>query len=242
MRSVVRGIPTSSRCVLAAIGVAVAASASAEPYRLLSIESAHVRWQPRPGASRITLRYALVTGDIETVGARNCARMRPLTSLLQVSDISQPAFVQAVAQAFARWERVIDISFVEVSDTARAEIIIGAQSEPDGFAFANVVAADAGAVTVNEITSAQICLNPEKRWKVGFNGNLAVYDLVHTISHEIGHAIGLDHPDERGHLMSFRYHESRADLSEGDIRGALQLYAMRRDGPTATLAAPTTSE
>ena len=39
------------------------------------------------------------------------------------------------------------------------------------------------------IARSQICLNPRQRWKIGFDGNLTVYDITHTLAHEIGHAI-----------------------------------------------------
>ncbi len=45
--------------------------------------------------------------------------------------------------------------------------------------------------------------------------------------HEIGHAIGLDHPTGRGHIMSFRYSEKLDGLSGGDIAGAAYVYGAR---------------
>jgi hypothetical protein len=60
-----------------------------------------------------------------------------------------------------------------------------------------------------------ICLNPLKRWKVGFDGDLKSYDLRYTIAHEIGRAIGLDHPAADGQIMGCRYEEQFRDLLAG---------------------------
>src|SRR5690606_1561780 len=56
------------------------------------------------------------------------------------------------------------------------------------------------------------------------DGNLDVYDLRYTIAHEIGHAIGLDHPGPAGQLMSYRYDEKQTGPQPGDINGAAMLY------------------
>ena len=61
-----------------------------------------------------------------------------------------------------------------------------------------------------------------------FGGSLAVYDLRYTITHEIGRAIGLDHPVPAGQLMPFRYQEEFRALQAGDIEGAVQLYGSKR--------------
>jgi hypothetical protein len=61
-----------------------------------------------------------------------------------------------------------------------------------------------------------------------FGGSLAVYDLRYTITHEIGRAIGLDHPVPAGQLMPFRYQEQFRALQAGDIEGAVQLYGSKR--------------
>ena len=218
------------------IALFAAFTARAESYRLLSIEKALVRW-PLPVANeRIVLRYSVAQTLVVTPGATNCGRLRPVTNLLRNSDITHEEFKRATAEAFQRWQDVVDITFVEVDDDMSADIVIGEQVDPIGFAYTNVVTGDLRGPTVSPIKRAQICLNPQKQWKIGFNGDLRVYDLVHTISHEIGHAIGLDHPDERGHLMSFRYHETRATLSEGDALGAVQIYGRRVTRPSAAMS------
>ena len=74
------------------------------------------------------------------------------------------------------------------------------------------------------IDQAYVCLNPKSRWKIGFDGNLDVYDLRHTFTHEVGHAIGLDHPDSTGAVMAFRYDERVRDLQPSDIAGVERLY------------------
>ena len=85
-----------------------------------------------------------------------------------------------------------------------------------------------------QIRKALICFNPLQKWKVGFDGNLDVYDIRYTLTHEIGHAIGLDHPGAAGALMGFRYDEKRNGLTKGDIEAAQRLYGP--PGPARYLA------
>jgi len=80
------------------------------------------------------------------------------------------------------------------------------------------------------IDRSLICFNPVKRWKVGFDGNLNVYDLRYTLAHEIGHAIGLDHPGPHGQIMSIHYQEGFRTLQAGDVSGAVRIYGPARSG------------
>jgi hypothetical protein len=198
-------------------------------FRLLDLENQSVKWQsPRWGRSA-AVTYAFATKATTTKGARNCASMLPPDKAYAPSHIGRDQFAREVAAAFRMWEQVANITFRETSDARAADILIGAQAEPRGRAFTNVAlkpAADA-ADGRKVIARSLICLNPRQPWKIGFDGNLDVYDLRYTIAHEIGHAIGLDHPSAAGQLMSYRYDELQPGLQIGDIQGAALLYGSK---------------
>jgi hypothetical protein len=113
------------------------------------------------------------------------------------------------------------------SSRAKPGVLIGAEADPVGYAYADVKYMKGGAGATRQIDRSLICFNPLKRWKVGFDGNLAVYDLRYTIAHEIGHAIGLDHPEPHGQLMSMDYLEIFRSLQAGDVSGAVRFYGAR---------------
>lgn len=171
--------------------------------------------------------YALIDKPQTFVNARNCGRMLPPERALEPSRIAHADFVAEVRAAFAMWQRVAQIDFHETADPRTADILIGAQAEPRGRAFTNVARRETNKDSSGEIQQSLICLNPEVRWKIGFDGNLDVYDLRYTIAHEIGHAIGLDHPGRDGQLMSYRYAETSRELGPGDIKGAVEIYGPR---------------
>ncbi len=169
--------------------------------------------------------------------------------LEQSPGLSQEIARRELRAAFVAWEAAANVTFIEVDDPSTANIVIGAQDIPEGKAFANLsyrsnrltapvakalgqarsapsAGSDdaAGGKTAAGIDQAYVCLNPRSPWKVGFDGNLAVYDLRYTFTHEIGHAIGLDHPDSAGALMAYRYDEHAQTLQPSDIAAAQRLY------------------
>ena len=155
--------------------------------------------------------------------------MTSLDGLTASSQVAMTAMREEISAAFAMWESVAGISFREAADPAKADILIGAQVEPEGWAFADVFYDTHSPSEVKPISRSLVCLNPAKRWKIGFDGDLKTYDLRYTIAHEIGHAIGLDHPSSAGTIMGYRYEERFRDLQPGDVQGAVALY-----GPRAT--------
>ena len=213
--------------VLAFVAFAGAVNAGGNAaFRLLTLDGAGVKWANNLGTTP-TVTYAIVRNNSRFPHARNCKGVQSPDSLLSASGIERHSFDQEVRAAFDMWEQVTDINFQEVDDVEAAGILIGAQSEPEGNAFANVDY-KLGEGQFRQIDKSLICLNPKKKWKVGFGGSLAVYDLRYTIAHEIGHAIGLDHPDSSGQLMSFTYTEHFRSLRDGDVEGVIRIYGSRR--------------
>lgn len=232
-----------------AVGLAIvcagsSAQASEPAFKPLMLGGQTVKWQKRAPSGRTEVTYALVTGRWSLPGARNCPLLDPLATIADVRQLDGALLQSEVAAAFAMWENVAAISFTEVADPETADILIGAQVTPAGRAFADVMvdsaheavlvritAATAGAdPQARSITRAAICLNPTHPWKLGFDGNLMAYDLRYTMAHEVGHAIGLDHPAATGSLMGYRYDERTAALTAGDILGAISLYGSGEAG------------
>ena len=195
-------------------------------FRLLDFSGLYVRW----GGSEtqpVKVTYAFVDKDVAFDDARNCGRMVPVDDLLVHSGVSKVMFLEEVRFAFDMWERVANIRFEPAAEGIKPGILIGAQADPVGYAYADVGYVKGGTGTLRQIDRSLICLNPIKRWKVGFDGNLAVCDLRYTIAHEIGHAIGLNHPEPHGQLMSMDYLESFRSLQAGDVGGAVRIYGAR---------------
>jgi hypothetical protein len=215
----------------AILGQASAGADAPSLFRPLILDGHQLKWgQPKLG-SGARVSYAIVTGERHFPGARNCAGIKPVDTILTSNRIAASTFREELAQAFAAWQTEAGITF-EQSDPESADILIGAQIMPRGRAFTNVsYNEEATTPGVRSLTKALICLNPSERWKIGFDGNLDVYDLRYTLMHEIGHAIGLNHPEVQRVLMHFSYHEKFRSLQEGDMQGAIAVYGPAAPAP-----------
>jgi len=225
---------TLALAAAAAIAPNIFTAATAEPlsveankagiYRIIELKGGAVKWGGPDMGTGAIVTYAFATEPVAFSEARNCRAMEPMEALLARSGIDTAVYQAEAAKAFDAWSAVADIEFHEVSDPEAADILIGAQAKPIGRAFTNVSYTRATPSAVRPLEKSLICLNPEQPWKVGFDGDLNVYDLRYTLMHEIGHAIGLDHPDTTSQVMSYRYEERFETLQPGDIRGAVALY------------------
>ena len=194
-----------------------------------------------------------VPGGKSILSPDNCGSMKAFSSITgQSPGITPDIAAKQLREAFATWEAVAAVRFVPVEDAALADIIVGATSQPSGRAFTNlsyragqdadpigkalgkseqpaVVSHTGQSDTVAEIEQAYVCLNPAQGWKVGFDGDLQIYDLKYTFTHEIGHAIGLDHPGKTGAIMAYRYDENTSLLSPSDIAAVQSIYGPKRN-------------
>ncbi len=192
-------------------------------YRLLELDGYKVKWGEHTLGTGASISYAFADASMHFDDARNCRDLVPMAALTE-QDLPLETLERETAAAFQAWERAANVSFHKVDDPGDADIVLGAQGRPVGTAFANVTYLPDSKDNVRLIDQALVCLNPEKQWKVGFDGDKDVYDIRYTLIHEIGHAIGLDHPGPEGQLMGFRYTEAFAELQPGDLRGIRQLY------------------
>lgn len=208
-------------------------------YRLLELDGYKVKWGERRLGVAARISYAFADQKLQFDDAINCGELTPLQTLAD-DRLSMETLARETAEAFRAWERAAALSFYQVDDARDADIIIGAQGKPTGRAFANVTYAPEPQDDVRAIEQSLVCLNPEHKWKVGFDGDKNVYDIRYTLIHEIGHAIGLDHPGPSGQVMAFDYTEAFDDLQDGDLSGATLLYGPATTTPdTDTTVHPT---
>lgn len=214
-----------------AAGLAPASAQSPFGYVELVLDGHAVKWGDPVAGTGATVTYGVAEATMTFPGARNCPAITGLDPLLARNHVARAAFDGELDRAFEAWSDVADIRFKR-TDAASADIVIGAQVTPAGRAFTNVDYRAPADLTEGPraIRQSLICLNPLTGWKVGFDGDLGVYDLRYALTHEIGHAIGLNHPGRTGELMDFRYREAFRIPQAGDIAGAVALY-----GPSPTL-------
>lgn len=223
---------------------------AAADQRFLVLEGSWVKWGEPEWGMGATVTYAFASAPVKSPTARNCATLMPFGELTRQTGLPGPQARDEALAAFAAWSRITGLTFVETSQADRADIVIGAQGNPSGRAFTNIelengpvapapaaeraLAANMNAEpqptapnVVRSIRKALICFNPLQKWKIGFDGDLKVYDLRYTLMHEIGHAIGLDHPGAAGALMGFRYDEKQQGPTLSDREAAQRLYGVR---------------
>ncbi len=244
MRSTTRAhFPALAIVIVGLVSLAFPLPALSDEYRLLELDGYKVKWGTPQLGSGARVSYAFANENLQFDEARNCGQLAPIEALFG-ERLSMETIAQETASAFEVWERAAGLSFHEVKNAQDADIVLGAQGQPRRRAFANVSYASESQDDVRSIDKALVCLNPEQKWKVGFDGDEDIYDIRYTLIHEIGHTLGLDHPGPSGQIMGFRYTEAFNGLQSGDLQGIQELYGRTVEAEigTATYLAEKTTE
>lgn len=225
MKNSILALVALATAVLVSLSPAAAAGKTLVAYRHIQLNGHKLKWGAPAAGSGAVVTYATLSSPLRFPSARNCRAMVPLTTLLETNGVAPETFEAELRAAFDLWSAAANIRFEPARSVESADILIGAQAEPLGRAFTNIEFDQGGPKGgVRTLTRSTICLSPAERWKIGFDGNLEVYDLRYTLLHEIGHAIGLDHPAIDSQLMDFRYSERFRVPQRGDVLGVVALY------------------
>jgi hypothetical protein len=237
-----------------ALALSVAFHGAARGDALLEVNGSPLKWPSSASDKPVIITFALLAGPYKipnkgrALSPDNCSEMEAFETIVtSTPGLSAAAVRPELRKAFAAWEGAANIVFAEIADPGLADIVIGAQAFPTGRAFTNLTIrsghrlipvekaigmphaepkdqAGKDGASFASIEQSYVCLNPQMRWKIGFDGDLNAYDLLHTFMHEVGHAIGLDHPGGSGSVMAFRYDEQVRDLQSSDIAAVQRLY------------------
>ena len=160
----------------------------------------------------------------------------------------------AVRRSMQTWQQYIDIELVETSSEKQSispagvrgdgvSLITIAPTAENVLFFSNGMEESAAATRVfydkrGFITEADIALNPFQGQQFSTDGTMGTFDLESTLTHEIGHLLGLDHSDVLGATMHEKYGKNGAygltsysarTLSQDDITSLQRLYGAKSD-------------
>ncbi|MEK6337560.1 MAG: matrixin family metalloprotease [Acidobacteriota bacterium] len=201
----------------------------------------------QPFARAYTVEYR----DHSGIVARRWLR-RPIIVAFSSSLASPPPNIKsgsdvigAARRALDHWASVASIQFLETRSSVQT---INAANAGDGVNLITVSTENAAAFGDSEvpgrtrvfydsggaIVEADIALNPAQAFST--DGTFGTYDLESTLTHEVGHLLGLEHSGIIGATMQPRQAKNgvyslpaitERTLSEDDIAGARVLYGSR---------------
>jgi hypothetical protein len=187
-------------------------------------------------------------------------RRQPVRLYLSTSVRTPPPNIKAggdvegaVRRALGRWERAAGVRFVVAwadEQSANAGLrgdgvsLITVADTPENNSFFSGRGIGYTKLFFNpstgKIGEADIVINP--RQKFSTDGSPGTYDLEATLTHEVGHLLGLDHSVAEGSVMregqpvngrSGSRHLSRRELGDDDRAGARSIYGEPADAANA---------
>ena len=136
------------------------------------------------------------------------------------SFINDPGFQDEITTSLSAWENVADIRFVLASDSDNADIKFGwREIDGSGDVLAQTTVPSSGA-----LENVTIAMDVDEDWFVSGDAPFGQFDFSSTVTHEIGHAIGIDHSQSRQALMNAAYSSSIFEIQQDDIDASIAIY------------------
>ncbi|PKU63749.1 metalloendoproteinase 4-MMP [Dendrobium catenatum] len=162
-----------------------------------------------------------------------------------IDYVNRPAIDAAVRRSFARWAKVIPMTFSHSKDfqTADVKVAFYAGDHGDGQPFDGVLGVLAHAFSPE---NGRLHLDAAERWAVDFSkeeSKVAV-DLESVLTHEIGHVLGLAHSTVQEAVMypSLSPRTKKVNLRVDDIEGVQALYGSNPNFTLSSLLEAETSD
>jgi hypothetical protein len=134
--------------------------------------------------------------------------------------ITELPFQREITTSLSSWENVADIQFVSAPDSESVDIRFGWR-EIDG---KNGVLGQTTIPSLGPLNSVVIALDVAEDWFLDGDAPVDQIDFSSTVTHEIGHAIGIDHSAVRPSLMNATYSSTIFELQEDDVDAAVAIY------------------
>ncbi|KAE9549957.1 hypothetical protein FO519_006836 [Halicephalobus sp. NKZ332] len=145
--------------------------------------------------------------------------------------IKESDFRELLHQAFAAWETVIPVDFVEVNDSEKADIVFSFEDPLNGWTNDPThlsIAGASGTPKNPDTPRTRIWISKDETWGTNNELDQTNNDLFNVLVHEIGHVLGLEHSSDPNSSMYPLFEretdQQRPEVTNDDVEKLRNLY------------------
>jgi hypothetical protein len=151
---------------------------------------------------------------------------------LRIGSGSIGEFEVAAEFALETWASVAAIDFAPAPAGTTADLTIGMELLP-GATIGQALTRFFELGAIDQVVSSDVTLDSSELWSPFGEVGLNFYNVV---LHEVGHSLGLDHPDDPSQVMyAFYNSDETLSLASGDVTGMQIIYGSAREEILGTL-------